>query len=97
MAPLVVGCGLAVSPLPLIQEGSGWGTSLKNDRATRCGTNNKVQDVTAVNLELQHALTVMHYHLNDTPSGANTVLKPAIRGHKVGSDPVPGNPHPFLM
>ena len=44
VAPLVVGCGLAVSPLPLIQEGSGQGTPLKNDRAIGCGTNKKAQD-----------------------------------------------------
>ena len=33
--------------------------------------------------------------LNDTPTGAITVLRPTIKGQKVGSDPIPRNLHPF--
>ena len=33
--------------------------------------------------------------LSDIPTGAMAVLKPTIKGQKVYSGPVPGNPHPF--
>ena len=34
--------------------------------------------------------------LSDTPTGTLTVLRLTIKGKKVGSGPIPRNPHPFL-
>ena len=31
----------------------------------------------------------------DMPTGARTVLRPTIKGQKVGSGPIPGNSYPF--
>ena len=33
--------------------------------------------------------------LNDTPTSAMTLLRPTIKGQKVGHGPIPGNPCPF--
>ena len=30
------------------------------------------------------------------PTGALTIPRLTIKGQKVGSDPIPGNPHPFF-
>jgi len=40
-------------------------------------------------------LTVIHQHLNDTPTGTMVVPRVTIKGQKVGSGPIPGNLCPF--
>ena len=47
-----------------------------------------------VDLEFHYTLIVTR-QLNDMPTGAMTVPRPTIKGQKVGSGPIPGNPHPF--
>ena len=49
-----------------------------------------------VDAEPHYMLIVIQWHmLNDTPTSVMTVLRPAIKGQKVGSGPVPRNLHPF--
>ena len=49
-----------------------------------------------VDLEPHYMLIVIHLHvLNYTPTVARTVLRLTIKGQKVGSGPILGNPCPF--
>ena len=54
-----------------------------------------VEDPTSIDSEPLYALITIFSMLSDTPTGVVAVLKPPIKGQKVGSDPIPGNPCPF--
>ena len=91
--------------VPVKQEGRGQDTTFKRmtqpQEMIKTGQNQLGPRWWTVRLpvDLEHihimnTFIVIH-QLNDTPTSAMTVLRPTIKGQKVGGGPIPRNPQPL--